>query len=237
MEKYEVDFAALDAAGKREFLSTFGVMGYGPAAEFQEGLFALLAYTRLYNDFKKSKEAPPEIVPLVFDRLWSCMGTGELAISPELEDFQECLEHCVGAFVNGDLGMLDSDEDDAFYAQYFEGCGHRWEGFLDGLGHLCFDIVGRTGCAPERIGELIEWTIEPDIERRVLGLESLTGTSSQQEAWAARARETPEFCAAIARLQEDQKAAASGVSIPELRARYQALALFSEPSQCGGDTL
>ena len=228
MKDYEVDFAALSPAEKKSFLSSFGVMGFTPDAEFQEGLFALLSHTRLLNDLKGSDGEPPEIVQIAFEKLWECLETGEMVITPDLEAFQECFEHAAGAFVHGDFGMLESDEDDAFYAQYFENCDHVWEGFIDGLGHLCFDIVGRTRCAPERIAELIEWTVEPDIGHRILGLKSLTGTTSQQEAWASEARENPEFCAVIARLQEDMKAAASGAPVPELRERYQTRYLFSD---------
>lgn len=227
LEHYEENFAEMSPQEKEDFLGRFSCLSL--ESDYINDLFALIVYTKALN----TQRTFPEILPIAFGLLWDAMASGETVITEELRQFQECLQAAVCMIENCDDSYMDTPEKEAFYHKYFDGWDYRAydSGFLNMFGHLFFDIVEQNGESPDRVGELVEAWVDSYIAEELGMDENAPLNGSQWEERRRRIHGSPQFCAFIARLQEDMRAAMSGKPACELRESYQTAGLFPEEPQ------
>lgn len=226
LKHYEEDFAEMTPKEKEEFLSYYSCLSL--ESDYINDLFALMVYTKYLNTLGETEPGEiPEVLQVARDFLWDAMATGETVVTDEMVNFQECYQAAACMVVNSDDCYMDTEEKEEFYHKYFDGWDYD-DAFMDMFGHLLYDIVNQNGESPDRVGELMENSVESWIAAFLGWDENAPLTGSQWDQRSAEVHASPMFCDVIARLQQDMREAMSGKPAGELRERYQTLGMFSE---------
>lgn len=231
---YEIDFSALSAEEKMEFMDELRDSmkeSFRDKPFSAELLAETLIFTRWWNSYKymAPAEPTPKILETAIELLWDFQ---EGKCPPEVfARFQKSFSDSALEILTGDDGELNEDpESDAFYRKYFGG----WEAmsynvFLSDLctvleeavsGEITWDAV--EGVIDGDIGDTMIDFFEPVFKKDSGGYYASELNRREMEAY-----NTPIFARVIMLLQKDMRTALENKPLSELRVQYQDEYLFS----------
>lgn len=231
----EIDFSALSAKEKVEFVSHFQDLagaGFQGQPFFVQFLAETLIFTRWWNSYKymAPNEAAPEALETGIERMWDLL---EGKCTPKaFGRFQKSLSDCALKICTGDGEGLDEDPESLrFYAEYF----WQWspESFYTPF------LMGLCTALEEAACGKVSWDAVEEVLDRDIGdvlidfFETVyKKDSGLYHALEMRRRErelydTPTFARVIALLQRDMRAALGDADLPALQRQYRGEYLFS----------
>lgn len=231
---YEIDFSALSAEEKMNFMYTFRD---SMKASFQEMPFSIqllahiLIFTRWWNSYKHMapNEPTPKILETAIELLWDFQE--ENCDSKTFIRFQKSFCDSALEILTGDDGELNEDpESKTFYQEHF----HHWNAMSYNvfLSYLC--TVLEEAVSQEITWDAVEGVVDGDIGDTMIDFfetvykkDSNGYYSSELDQREKEIYDTPTFARVIALLQQDMHAAIKGIPLPELRVQYRNEYLFS----------
>lgn len=231
---YEIDFSALSAEEKMEFMCG---LRDSMKESFRDNSFSAellaqtLIFTRWWNSYKymAPAEPTPQILETAIELLWDFQ---EGKCSPEIfARFQKSFSDSALEILTGDDGELNEDpESDAFYREYFgDWKAMSYNVFLSDLCTVLEEAVSGkiTWDAVEGVIDGDIWDTMIDFFEPVFKKESGGYYASELDRREMEAYNTPTFARVITLLQQDMRAALAGTPLSKLRVRYQDEYLFS----------
>lgn len=230
---YEINFSALSAEEKREFVND---MQASMEASFQEKPFLVqllaqtLIFTRWWNSYKymAPNEHTPEILGTAIELLWD-FQEGKCT-TETFARFQKSLSDSVQEILTGDGSELSEDPENAdFYQKHFSQWDARsYDVFLS---NLC--IVLEKAVSQEVTWYAVGEVIYGDIGDTMIDFFETVYKYGPGDSYSELKRReeeiynTPTFASVIALLQQDMCTALESKPLSELRMLYQSEYLFS----------
>ena len=231
---YEIDFSALNADEKMEFMDD---LRDAMKTSFQEKSFSVellahtLIFTRWWNSYKymAPNEPTPEILGTAIELLWD-FQEGKCSLDVFTRFQQSFSDAALEILTGDDSGLNEDSESEAFYLKHF----YKWEArsYDVFLSNLC--TVLEETVSQDITWEAVESVIDGDIGDTMIDFfetvykkDSNGYYASELEHREKETYNTPAFAHVISLLQQDMRTALEDVPLPELRMQYQNEYLFS----------